>query len=247
MCDGPGNDGCEHWCGWMPLPRVPYPAKASGDWIDLTHPLSPEVPRSGMFAAPKLTRIAEMPAKPLNVTHMDTVVHIGTHVDSPRHFCIDGPTMEAIPLEHLIGRGVVIRLDKPRFGTIEPVDLEGAEPGIEPGDIVAIDTGWSETWRTPAWGQHPYLSVEAAQWLVNKRVKLVALDTQTPDLPLERRPKDFTWPVHRALLRDGVLIAEQLANLRSLAGQCVEFMFGALNIVDSDGAPARVVARKIAR
>jgi kynurenine formamidase len=68
-----------------------------------------------MFAAPKFTRIAEMPARPLNVTHTDTVVHIGTHLDSPRHFCIDGPAMEAIPLERLMGRGAVIRLDKPRL------------------------------------------------------------------------------------------------------------------------------------
>src|SRR4051812_24076891 len=42
------------------------------------------------------------------------------------------------------------------------------------------------------------------------------------------------------------LIAEQLASLGSLAGQRVEFFFGALPIVASDGAPARVLARPIA-
>jgi kynurenine formamidase len=48
------------------------------------------------------------------------------------------------------------------------------------------------------------------------------------------------------LLGDGVLIAEQLANLDGLVGQRVEFFFGALPIVASDGAPARVLARPVA-
>ncbi len=47
---------------------------------------SPSVPRSAMFGPPKFTRIAEMPEKPANITHMDMVVHTGTHVDAPLHF-----------------------------------------------------------------------------------------------------------------------------------------------------------------
>jgi len=38
-----------------------------------------------------------------------------------------------------------------------------------------------------------------------------------------------------------VLIAEQVTNLRSLAGKRAEFMFMPLNIADCDGAPARVL------
>jgi kynurenine formamidase len=55
----------------------------------------------------------------------------------------------------------------------------------------------------------------------------------------------FTWPVHRTLLAQGILIAEQLANLRSLAGQRVEFIFCPLPIAESDGSPARVLARAV--
>src|SRR5271170_8119542 len=73
-------------------------------------------------------------------------------------------------------------------------DLAAARPRIEPGDIVAIDTGWSERWGTPEWNRHPYLSLEAAQWLVDQKVKLVAVDTATPDLPYDLRPEDFQFP-----------------------------------------------------
>lgn len=245
MCDSPARSGYKGWRGWLPLP-VARTDQPDGDWVDLTYPLSPDVPRVALFPAPKFTRIAEMPAKPLNVTHMETVVHMGTHLDSPRHFFLDGPAMEAIPLDRFMGRGVVVRIDKPAYGVIEALDLQRAEPAIEAGDIVAIDTGWGNAWGTPEWDRQPCLSIEAARWLLEKRVKLLAVDTPTPDLPLDRRPGDFTWPVHRTLLAHGILIAEQLANLRLLAGRRVEFLFGPLPIAGSDGSPARVLARPVA-
>lgn len=245
MCDSPAQSGYKGWRGWLALPAT-RSETPRGDWVDLTYAFSPDVPRVGSFTAPTFTRIAEMPDKPLNVTRMDTIVHMGTHLDAPRHFFLDGPAMEAIPLERFMGRGVVVSIEQPAYGVIEPADLERVEPRIEPGDIVAIDTGWGKTWGTREWDQQPCVSVEAARWLLDKRVKMLAVDTPTPDVPLDRRPPDFTWPVHRTLLAQGILIAEQLANLERLAGQRVEFIFGALPIAGSDGSPARVLARAIA-
>ena len=244
MCDTPAGNSCNGWRGWLAMP----PARASkplGDWVDLTYPLSSDVPRVGSFPRPKFTRISEMPAKPLNVTHMDTVVHMGTHLDSPRHFFMDGPAMEEIPLDRFMGGGVVIDIEKAPYGVIEPAELERAAPAIEAGDLVAIHTGWGAKWGTPDWDRQPCLSVESARWLLERRVKLVAVDTCTPDIPLERRPADFNWPVHRTLLAHGILIAEQLANLQALAGRRVEFLFGPLPIAGSDGSPARVLARAV--
>lgn len=244
MCDSPAKSGYRGWRGWLPLPET-RAESGSGAWIDLTHPFSPEVPRVASFAPPVFTRIAEMPEKPLNVTRMDTIVHMGTHLDAPRHFFLDGPAMESIPLERCMGRGVVVRIEKSPYDVIEVADLERAQPMIEAGDIVAIDTGWSARWGSAAWDQQPCLSVEAACWLVDLRIKMLAVDTPTPDLPLDRRAPDFTWPVHRTLLAHGILIAEQLAHLEKLSGQRVEFVFGPLPITGSDGSPARVIARRI--
>ena len=216
MCDSSARDGHGEWHGWLPLPER-QPGKPVGDWVDLTYPVSPNVPRIDTFAAPKFTRIAKMPEQAINITHMEMVVHVGTHLDSPRHFFLDAPAMETIPLERMMGPGVVWHIEKPAYGVIEPDDLERAQPALEPGDIVAISAGWGEKWGTPDWAHQPCLSVEAAVWLRDKQVKLVAVDTPTPDLPLDRRPAGFIWPVHRALLGHGVLIAEQLANLEALA------------------------------
>lgn len=244
MCDTPETDTGVEWLGWNEPPSK-RPRAGNGAWTDLTYPLSPSVPRWAMFDAPKFTRIARIPDQRANITQMDIVVHMGTHVDAPVHFCVNGPGMEAIPLKRLMGEGVVIRLELSACEAITADQLAAAAPTIEPGNIVAIDTGWKARWKTPDWSRHPYLSAEATDWLVDKHVKVVVVDTMDPDLPYDLRPDDFNLPVHCALLQRGILIAEQVANLDVLSGQRVEFLFGALPIADCDGAPSRVLARAV--
>jgi kynurenine formamidase len=140
----------------------------------------------------------------------------------------------------------VWRMERGLYGLIEVADLERMRPRLEPGDILAIDTGVAAKVGTPDYDRHASLSVEAADWLVQQKIKLVAVDTPTPDVALDRRPEGFIWPVHRVLLRDGVLIAEQVTNLDTLVGKRAEFMFLPLNIAECDGAPARVLARPLA-
>jgi kynurenine formamidase len=244
MCEPIESAPGTGWRGWNTSDAV-RPVTASGDWIDLTWPLSPSVPRLGSFPPPRIERIASIPTEPLNVTELSMVVHVGTHVDSPRHFYSDGPALEDVPLARLIGPGVVWEINVPLEGLIEPEDLERMRPRLEPGDILLLNTGLAKYVGTPEYDRHVGLSVAAAQWLVDKQIKMLAVDTPTPEIALDKRPPGFDWPVHHTLLRDGVLIAEQVANAHSLAGRRADFLFLPLNIVGGDGAPARVLGRPI--
>lgn len=245
MCDSNVRRGAG-WKGWFELPAsVPAQVGGEGGWIDLTHTLSNELPTVPFFPTPRFQQIMTQPSHPMNVTEMQMVVHLGTHVDAPRHFYSDGPAFHEIPLERLHGPGVVWRMDKQDYGVIGVADLEDASPAVHAGDMVALCTGWSAYFSLPRYHRHPCLSAEAAEWLVDKRVKLLAVDFTSPDLAVNRRQPGFNWPVHHALLCHGVLVSEHVANLHLLAGCRVEFIFGALNIENSDGAPARVIARKL--
>jgi kynurenine formamidase len=62
-----------------------------------------------------------------NFVHM--TVHAGTHIDSPHHFFRDKPSIERLPLEPLIGNGVVLDLTFKGSANarITPEDLDRAE------------------------------------------------------------------------------------------------------------------------
>jgi kynurenine formamidase len=242
MCDAAGSVPGTGWRGWSDVEPAAL-STASGGWIDLTWPLSPDVPRLASFPPPRIGRIASIPDQPFNATELSMVVHVGTHVDSPRHFFSDGPALEDVPLARLMGTGVVWRMDVPLESLVEPEDLERMRPRPEPGDIVIIEMRAALYVGTPDYDRHAGLSEAAARWLVDKKIKLLAVDTPTPEISLGQRPPGFDWPVHHTLLRDGVLIAEQVANCGELAGRRAEFLFLPLNIVGGDGAPARVLGR----
>jgi kynurenine formamidase len=227
----------QSWQGWDRVSDV------SPDWIELSHPLCAELARIPYFPPARFERIMSQPKDPVNLTEMQMVCHFGTHVDAPCHFIADGPAFHEIPLDRLYGPGVVWRLECEPYGLIEPADLDRLRPELRSDDILLLDAGCAEHLGTERYGQHPSLSPAAAEWLVERRVKLLGVDFATPDLATNRRPAGFDWPVHHILLSRGVLIAEHLTNLRPLAGHRVEVMFLALNIVGADGAPARVVAR----
>ncbi len=172
MCDLAESTSGTGWRGWNTSDAVRATTPA-GDWVDLTWPLSTTVPRISSFPAPRITRVASIPANPLNVTRLSMIVHVGTHVDSPRHFFQDGPALEDVPLARLMGPGVVWRMDQPLYGTIEPADLERMRPELEPGDILVLDTGVAAFVGTPDYERHASLSVAAARWLVERKIKLL--------------------------------------------------------------------------
>jgi kynurenine formamidase len=245
MCEGAGGSCGKGWRGWIDIGRQ-TPGRALGPWIDMSYPLSAEMPCATIFPAPRFELIKARPKDPFNVTELQMVVHAGTHVDAPRHFFNDAPAFDEIPLDRLHGPGVVWHIDMEPEGLIEPKDLECATPRLRPGDILALDTGWTSHFRNELYNRHPSLTPAAAQWLVEHKVKLLACDFATPDLVYHRRAAGFDWPVHRMLLSRGILICEHLVDREVLRGKRVEFAFCALNISSSDGAPARVIARPVA-
>lgn len=230
------------WHGWRSRGAQ---AHRPNEWIELSHPLSAALARIPFFPPARFERIMSMPKDPLNATEIQMVCHFGTHVDAPCHFIPEGPAFHQIPLDRLQGPGVVWHVDAEPYGLIDAATLARQRPALRPDDIVLLDTGWSAHIGSERYGENPSLSADASAWLVEQRIKLLAVDFVTPDLAVPRRPPGFDWPVHHALLGNGVLIAENLTNLRALAGHRVEAMFLALNIEGADGAPARVIARRV--
>jgi kynurenine formamidase len=243
MCET-ATDKIPGWKGWLDVP-APKISGAHGGFVDLSHRITEELSRIPSFPQPRIRQIAKIPEHRANVTEVHMVVHHGTHLDAPRHFLADGPAMDAVPLERLYGPGVVWRLDVPDRGMIDVADLERASPRMRAGDIVLLDTGRARHINTERYMNHACLTGEAAAWFVRQGAKIVGVDFPTPDLAAHLRPPDFAFPVHYTLLSHGVLIAEHVTNLGSLAGRRAEIFFLGLNVAGSDGAPVRAMARPL--
>ena len=119
-------------------------------------------------------------------SHLVTVMHNGTHVNAPLHLAQRGQGVGEIPMETFFANGVVVRIDKGEWEYIEPEDLEAATPAILEDDIVVINTGWHSRYSDSMeyFGHSPGLSEAAAQWLIDRGVSLVAIDTASIDHPL---------------------------------------------------------------
>ncbi len=113
-------------------------------------------------------------------------MHTGTHMVAPLHMVELAEDLSEIAPERFFGNGVVLSIPKSSYETITPEDLEKAEPSIEEGDFVVINTGWHHKYSDSLeyFGEAPGLTKAAAQWLVDKKVNLVAVDTPFIDHPL---------------------------------------------------------------
>jgi kynurenine formamidase len=77
------------------------------------------------------------------------------------------------------------------------------------GKAVLVETGWSRHWKTDQYYEgHPFLTEDAAKFLVQAGVVLVGIDSHNID-----STADGTRPVHSALLGNEVLIVEHMTNL----------------------------------
>jgi kynurenine formamidase len=111
-----------------------------------------------------------------------------------------------------------------------------------PGRLI-LRTGWSDYFgNLKFYNEYPFLSEEAAQWLVEQGVRLIAMDTPSPDNPAHSRgtPKDS--PNHKVLLGAQVVLVEYLTNLKSITTPEVELIVLPLKLKGCDGSPVRCVA-----
>lgn len=211
---------------------------------DLSQPIANGIFHSKRYPPPALSALSTLAEDGVNVTHASFAVHTGTHVDAPSHFLADGESITDIPLDRFVGRGLLVTVERGPREEIPVADLAPALTKAGPETMLCLRTGWDTKFtEAEVYRQYPYLSLDAAKALVEAGIKMIALDTPSPDLPEGGRPPGFDWPVHRILMRGGVLVTEQLSGLGQLAGVS-EFRLSAMPIAltGSDGAPARVVA-----
>lgn len=217
-------------------------------WIDLSHFYFEGMPpvKFDPNAKMELKTLKEVdevnaPSRP-NVQSFTCYSHQGSHVDAPKHMFRAGLPIDQLPLEKFIGPAVVWDMPKEEAAIITAADFAAATPTVEAGDIIVLATGLEDRYDSDAFYNNPYFDMSAADWLIEHKIKAVACDMLSVDMPPFVRPQDFNFPIHRRLLGNDVLIFENLCNLKPILGKRVTLIAAPLKIKGADGSPARIIA-----
>jgi kynurenine formamidase len=177
--------------------------------------------------------------------------HNGTHVDAPAHFISDTnpqayTTIEQVPVTRLMGRGVRLDCRQCKEGDYVTRDSiagwEQEHGSLKAGDIVLFNFGWSAHWGLRPNDKRyladwPGVSMGAAEYLIEKSVGALGVDTLSPDPPAALAKN----PIHPVVLEKQVLIIENLTNLEQLPDYFL-FLALPLKIRAGSGSPIRAVA-----
>jgi len=148
---------------------------------------------------------------------IEMVANTGTYLDSPFHRYADGADLSELKLESLADvPGIVIRAPWENGLAIGSDAFDGRDVS---GKAVLVHTGWDRHWRSDAYfGEHPYLTAAAANWLAEQGAVIVGIDSVNIDNMHVR-----ARPVHTRLLGAGIPICEHMTALGSLPDEGFRF------------------------
>ncbi len=201
-----------------------------------------------------------------------TSMHTGTHMNAPIHLVQGGADLSELDPGLFFGNGIVLDIPKARYETITDTDLEAAGARVKANDIVVIVTGWHTRYADSLeyFGESPGLSRAAAEWLVAKQVKIVAVDTPQVDHPLatslgphrggplmkrlageyesatglDPKREHGEWNIaHKTLLSNGIPTIEQVGgDVSELVGRRFTFAATPWKLEKGDACPVRLIA-----
>ncbi|MEE1784605.1 cyclase family protein [Streptomyces sp. SP17BM10] len=186
--------------------------------IDLSHPIE-----AGMTTYPGLpgpvisdhmsradSRPRYTPGTEFQIGRIEMVANTGTYLDTPFHRYPDGADLAGLDLALLADvPGVLVDAT----GAGRAVGPEALERHEVAGRAVLVRTGWDRHWGTDKYGdpEHPFLTVDAVQWLIAEGAALVGIDSVNID-----DMADLDRPAHTRLLGARIPIVEHLGGLDRL-------------------------------
>jgi kynurenine formamidase len=181
---------------------------------------------------PKFKQTSYINKNGYNEFQIKTNMHVGTHMDAPLHMINKGKNLCEYPPEHFFGKGHLI--DARNQKSIDAYLLKNNK--ISKGDIVFIMTGFYKKFNTPEYYKNfPVISDAFTKKIIKLGVKIIGMDTPSPD----KEP----FAIHKLLLKNDVLIIENLTNLELLLKH-TQFNISALPAkFETEAAPIRVIAQ----
>jgi kynurenine formamidase len=201
-------------------------------YIDLTHTLHQDIAVFPGDDPLLIDQVRTLGRDGFNDYRLSTGMHVGTHIDGPKHMTIDDRMICHLPLDRFAGKGVLIDVR----GEQQIEYRDEFQNAIQTDDIVLFYSGLDKYFGTPQYfTDYPDISEGLARFLVGRQVKIVGLDWDSPD----HEP----YPIHKILLKNNILILENLTNLDQLLNVPNFEVFAFPLKIEADSSIVRAVAR----
>lgn len=164
------------------------------------------------------------------VSELSIGSHCGTHIDAPRHMVPGGATLEQLPLDCFYGPCRVLTVPAAVVSERMLIDAQ-----VQPGERILLRTDPHGRAQGSGRFNPSVLSVRAAQYLVQQKVKLVGIDSPTVE-----NMEQGDGEVHRLLLEAGIAILEGLCLTGATAEHYTLSAFP-LKLTGENGSPCRAV------
>ncbi len=208
------------------------------DIIDLSHTINATMPLYPGTDPIEIIQNATVEEHGYNEKKLILTSHIGTHIDAPAHMLKHGEKLDEMPLESFFGKAQIVDVQEYIDRQIDLKFLEQYDSVFEENEYVIFYTGHDKFWHQKNYfKKYPVLSPEAAEWVSRRKLKGIGLDVCSVD-PVGSND----LPVHHILFDAGLLIVENLTNLKNLIGTGFLFSCFPLKISDADGSPVRAIA-----
>ena len=246
----------------VPVMAQKVPVLPSGRVIDLSHPFDASTVYWPTAEGFKLdTDFEGMTDKGYfySAYRYSAAEHGGTHLDAPVHFAKGRNHVDEIPLEQLMGNGIVIDVSSQCAANpdylVSVADFQNWERRngrIRPDTIVFLRTGFGKRYpdRKSYLGTEergadavaklhfPGLDPAAARWLTqNRSIKAIGLDTASIDYG-----QSTLFESHRILMEKNIPAFENVANLELLPAKGFSVIALPMKIKGGSGGPLRIVA-----
>ena len=211
--------------------------------IDLSHVVEDGMVTYKGLPAPKISdflsradsRARYAPGTEFQIGLIEMCSNTGTYVDSPFHRYPDGADLAGLELDRLADVDAITVAADIRGRAIDRAQLLAYDVA---GKAVLVRTGWDRHWRTDAYfSGHPFLTQDAAGYLVERGALVVAIDSFNID-----DTAGGERPVHSTLLAAGIPICEHLTNLGSLPASGYRFTAMPVRVAGMGTFPVRAYA-----
>jgi arylformamidase len=202
---------------------------------DISPPISPDsplFPGDEAYSQRWTARIA--PDCPVNLTAITMSPHIGAHADAPLHYADGERAIGAVDLAPYLGPCRVIHaIDCGPL--VKPEHLAGAADGL-PSRVLVRTCAQAPTAWSPEFSS---FAPETIDWLAERGVKLVGIDSQSVD-PADSKTLDS----HHRLLALDLRVLENLV-LDGVPAGDYELIALPLKLMQACASPVRAVLRDL--